>query len=57
MSGTPLNRRWLRGDAVELWTPEAGKPFPKAKRKRRPKLRTDPGSGRGRRRLKMRVGE
>jgi hypothetical protein len=50
-------KKWLKSDSVELWDPRTGKPFQKVRRRPYPKVETLPGTGRGRRKLKMRVGE
>jgi hypothetical protein len=49
--------KWLKSDSVALWNPKAGKRFQKARRIRRPKVETVPGTGRGRRKIKLELGE
>lgn len=50
-------KNWLTSDSVELWTPKRGRFVKKSKRKRL-KVRTENVStGRGRRKIKLRVGE
>jgi hypothetical protein len=49
--------KWLKSDSVALWNPKKGKPFEQIRRKPRPKVETVPGTGRGRRKIKLELGE